>query len=64
MEKQYRKLAISDPNDFIFGHSPCPVTLENGLVIGGGEVYPELNFTLPSMIINEQTMPEVRAQYT
>ena len=64
MEKQYRKLAISDPNEFIFGHSPFPVTLQNGLVIGGGEVYPELNFTLPSMIINEQTMPEVRAQYT
>lgn len=64
MKKQFGKLAISDPKEFVFGHSPYPVKLKNGLVIGGGEVYPELNFTLPSMIINEKTMPEVRAQYT
>jgi methanol--5-hydroxybenzimidazolylcobamide Co-methyltransferase len=33
------------------------------MVIGGGTVYPELNFTLPPMAIEAGTMPEVRRQY-
>jgi methanol--5-hydroxybenzimidazolylcobamide Co-methyltransferase len=33
------------------------------MVIGGGEVYPELNFTLPPMEINEANWPEIRRQY-
>lgn len=63
-KKSFKNLAITDPRDFIFGRSPHPVKLKNGLVIGGGEVYPELNFTLPSMNINADTMPAVRKQYT
>ncbi|HEX9005935.1 MAG TPA: methyltransferase MtaB domain-containing protein [Bacteroidota bacterium] len=57
-------LAIPDPNDLVFGRAPRPVALKNGLMIGGGEVYPELNFTLPPMEITAATMPEVRRQYT
>ena len=64
MKKVFNHLAISNINDFIYGRSPFPVSLKNGLVIGGGEVYPELNFTLPSMNISAETMPEVRKQYT
>ncbi len=60
----YRSLSISNLEDFVFGVSPKPVSLKNGLVIGGGTVYPELNFTLPSMVITPETMDEVRAQYT
>ena len=60
----YSSLSIPNLEDFIFGTSPKPVTLKNGLVIGGGTVYPELNFTLPSMAITPETMDEVRAQYT
>lgn len=60
---EYHSLAISNLDDFIYGVSPKPVTLENGLVIGGGAVYPELNFTLPSMAITPETMDEVREQY-
>lgn len=59
----YTQLAISDLDQFLFGRSPRPITLPNGLVIGGGTVYPELNFTLPPMHINAETMPEVRRQY-
>ena len=33
------------------------------MTIGGGVVYPELNFTLPPMFVDQNTMPEVRAQY-
>jgi methanol---5-hydroxybenzimidazolylcobamide Co-methyltransferase len=59
----YTQPAIKNLDDFIFGASPYPVTLKNGLTIGGGPVYPELNFTLPSMEVNTATMPEVEAQY-
>src|SRR5512146_734523 len=61
---EYHSLAISQLDDFIYGTCPKPVELSNGLVIGGGMVYPELNFTLPSMVITPETMDEVRVQYT
>lgn len=35
--------------DLVFGSAPRPVVCRRGLVIGGGDVYPEINFTLPSM---------------
>src|SRR5512138_2165338 len=60
----FTRLAIDRLDDFIYGSSPKPVTLKNGLVIGGGTVFPELNFTLPDMLISAETMPEVRKQYT
>jgi methanol---5-hydroxybenzimidazolylcobamide Co-methyltransferase len=62
--KTFSSLAISNLDDFLYGISPKPITLKNGLVIGGGTVFPELNFTLPGMSISAETMPEVRDQYT
>jgi methanol---5-hydroxybenzimidazolylcobamide Co-methyltransferase len=62
--KSYTTLSIDNLGDFVFGVSPNPVRLKNGMEIGAGKVYPELNFTLPSMEVNASTMPEVRAQYT
>jgi methanol--5-hydroxybenzimidazolylcobamide Co-methyltransferase len=62
--QSYQALTIDTTDAFVFGQSPHPLTLKNGLVIGGGTVYPELNFTLPIMTIEKQTMPEVRQQYT
>ena len=59
----YERLAIGQADGLIFGRSPRPLTLRSGLTIGGGTVYPELNFTLPVMPIEDATMPEVRAQY-
>jgi methanol--5-hydroxybenzimidazolylcobamide Co-methyltransferase len=59
----YSSLTISDPVELIFGLAPKPVTTRSGMVIGGGTVYPELNFTLPPMTINASTMPEVRRNY-
>ncbi len=61
---EYHSLAIHSLDSFIYGTSPLPVQLKNGLVIGGGTVYPELNFTLPNMIVNADSMVEVHAQYT
>jgi methanol---5-hydroxybenzimidazolylcobamide Co-methyltransferase len=60
----YTHPAINNLEQFVFGVSPHPVRLKNGLTIGAGQVFPELNFTLPSMEVSAQTMPEVRAQYT
>ena len=63
MSKQFTKLAYTSVDDFIYGSCPNPVTTKNGLVIGGGIVYPEVNFTLPPMNINKDTMPEVLRIY-
>jgi methanol---5-hydroxybenzimidazolylcobamide Co-methyltransferase len=60
---RYRQLTIADPKDLVFGRAPHPVTTRRGLVLGGGTVYPELNFTLPPMEVNEATLPEVKAHY-
>jgi methanol---5-hydroxybenzimidazolylcobamide Co-methyltransferase len=61
---EFHSLAIQDSNSFIYGSCPHPVLLKNGMSIGGGLVYPELNFTLPGMIIDAGSMPEVRKEYT
>lgn len=61
---QFSSLAIDTLEDFVFGRAPRPLTLANGLTIGAGTVYPELNFTLPTMEITAATMPTVRQQYT
>jgi methanol--5-hydroxybenzimidazolylcobamide Co-methyltransferase len=60
---EYHSLAIQDSDCFIYGVCPHPITLKNGMVIGGGLVYPELNFTLPGMIVDMNSMPEVRKEY-
>jgi hypothetical protein len=57
-----QRLAISNPADLRFGVAPNPLTTRRGMTIGGGIVYPELNFTLPPMFVDASTMPEVRAQ--
>ena len=61
--KQYTATAYQNLDDFIFGKSKYPVTLNNGMSIGGGTVYPEINFTLPPMSIKEDTMPVVLSNY-
>jgi len=63
VKKQFSKLAYENTDNFVYGCSMFPVSCKNGMVIGGGTIYPELNFTLPSMIITKDTMPEVLKQY-
>lgn len=59
----FDRLAIEDPSLLTFGSAPKPLRTRSGMVIGGGVVYPELNFTLPTMLVNRETMPEVERQY-
>ena len=61
--KKFKSLAINKAADLSFGVCPNPLVTRHGMKIGGGIVYPELNFTLPPMFVNETTMPEVRLQY-
>ena len=56
-------LAISNPADLRFGVAPKPLTTRQGLTIGVGLVYPEINFTLPPIFVDASTMPDVRTQY-
>jgi len=60
---KYNKLAINTPEALMFGNALYPVTTRRGLVIGGGKVIPELNFTLPPMSINADTFPAVCGHY-
>jgi methanol--5-hydroxybenzimidazolylcobamide Co-methyltransferase len=61
---KYNNLSIEKSDDLLFGYAPKPVTTPRGLIIGGGYVYPELNFTLPPMKINHHTLPEIKRHYT
>jgi methanol---5-hydroxybenzimidazolylcobamide Co-methyltransferase len=61
--RTYDKLAIDNPRDLVFGTSPKPVTTRSGMVIGGGRVYPELNFTLPPVELIEENWAEVKRHY-
>jgi methanol--5-hydroxybenzimidazolylcobamide Co-methyltransferase len=56
----YKSLAISNPDDLIFGTAPKPVVTRNyGIPIGGGTLYPELNFTVPTMKLEPATLKEM-----
>lgn len=60
---KYKSLVINSPEELMFGKAPKPVKTRRGLEIGGGQVYAELNFTLPMMSINEHTLKEVYEHY-
>ncbi len=60
---KFKTLAIDKPDELIFGCATKPVRTRRGLIIGGGSVYPELNFTLPAMSIGPGTMDKVLQHY-
>jgi methanol--5-hydroxybenzimidazolylcobamide Co-methyltransferase len=62
-KQNFTKTAYQKLDDFVYGKSLYPVPLANGMVIGGGTVYPEINFTLPTMSIEQGTMKDVVANY-
>ncbi|MFB3829622.1 MAG: methyltransferase MtaB domain-containing protein [Bryobacteraceae bacterium] len=63
MWNTYTSLAIGAPADLVFGRSPKPVRCGFDLEIGGGAVFPEVNFTLPAIAISRSTWPQVVAHY-
>ena len=60
---KYKKLAIDNYSDLIFGSAPFPVTTRRGLTFGSGIVYPELNFTLPPIKVGKDSLNEITSQY-
>ncbi|MDR2492484.1 MAG: hypothetical protein LBD25_03345 [Coriobacteriales bacterium] len=63
VKKSFTETAYKNVDDFVYGKSIYPVTTKRGLVVGGGTLYPEVNFTLPTMLITDETMPEVLSIY-
>lgn len=60
---KYNTLAINTPNGLMFSNVLFPVITRRRLVIGGGSVITELNFTLLTISINTQTLPEIGRHY-
>lgn len=60
---RFTSLAYTAPRDLVFGRAAQPVGCGFNLVIGAGQVYPEVNFTLPPMSITDATWAEVRGHY-
>lgn len=63
MANVYDKLAYNKLDDFIYGSCPKPVKTKSGLIVGGGEIYPELNFTLPAMTVDSNTIKDAYKIY-
>ncbi len=63
MQIQYNKLAVPDQANLVFGRSPRPVACGFDLRIGDGQVFPEVNFTLPAVEIDESSWARVVAHY-
>ena len=60
---QTRELAYQSADDLIFGQALHPVTCGNDVVFGGGQVLPEVKFTLPAILIEEENIPKIRQIY-
>jgi methanol--5-hydroxybenzimidazolylcobamide Co-methyltransferase len=61
--QRFTSLCITDPDELVFGRAPKPVDCGLGLRIGAGAVYPEVNFSLPAMALNESTRAETLRIY-
>jgi methanol--5-hydroxybenzimidazolylcobamide Co-methyltransferase len=60
---RFTSLCVTDPDELVFGRAPKPVDCGRGLRVGAGTVYPEVNFTLPTMPLDESTRLETLRIY-
>jgi methanol--5-hydroxybenzimidazolylcobamide Co-methyltransferase len=61
--RKFTSLAISSQDQLIFGTCPHPLACGLGLTLGAGQVFPEVNFTLPPISITSETWSDVTAHY-
>ncbi len=61
--RTFERLAVESAEDLLFGKAPRPLKTRSGMRIGGGTVYPELNFTLPDISVEASNMPEIERHY-
>ena len=63
LTKMAPRLACESASELLFGHSKKPVQCGFDLTIGAGHVFPEVNFTLPAISVEQATWSQVVAQY-
>ncbi len=61
--RNFTQPAVRSERELVFGRAPAPVRVGRELTLGAGEVYPEINFTLPPMLIEPGTWARVREIY-
>ena len=61
--REFAVPAITVADDLLFGNAPRPVSCGHGLRIGAGTVYPEINFTLPPMLVTSESWSDVHKIY-
>ena len=61
--RTYNALTIANSSELVFGRAARPVSCGFDITIGAGQVYPEVNFTLPAISVCQQNWPEILAQY-
>ncbi len=63
-QRSFDELAVARPAELVFGRAPRPVRCGLELALGVGQVFPEINFTLPAMLIEPGTWARVKEIYT
>lgn len=61
--RKFATPAITVADDLLFGKAPQPVACGHDLRIGADLVYPEINFTLPPMLVTPESWNDVCAIY-
>ena len=59
----FSSLAIADPAELVYGKCTHPLPCGLGLTVGDGSVFPEVNFTLPPIMISDESWKEVVRHY-
>lgn len=59
----YTSLAYTSAQEMLFGTAQHPIIAGHDVTIGGGAVLPEVKFTLPPMLIQEETWTDIRKLY-
>jgi len=59
----FTEMAVPRAEDLVFGCAPKPVRCGFELIIGARQVYPEVNFTLPPIMISEASWSQVIQHY-
>lgn len=60
---RFTALTCDSPDALTFGHAAHPVRCGFDLHVGAGEVFPEINFTLPPMKVEKANLDAIVRQY-
>lgn len=63
MSRVFSSLAVDGADELLYGRAPFPLACGLGLTIGGGQVYPEVNFTLPAIMIDSSNWSAIIRHY-